>query len=37
MCFPIILVKKQINSAEQIPMNCNIDQLSVLITSCDIT
>ena len=26
-----------LNSAEQIPRNWNVDQLSVLITSCDIT
>ena len=26
-----------LSSAEQIPRNWNVDQLSVLITSCDIT
>ena len=29
--------KEYLNSAEQIPMNWNVDQLSVLITSWDIT
>ena len=40
MCLPNILVKKTneyLNSAEQIPRNWNVDQLSVLITSWDIT
>ena len=39
MCFPNILVKKNeyLNSAEQIPRNWNVDQVSVLITSWDIT
>ena len=40
MCFPDILVKKTneyLNSAEQIPRNWNVDQLSMLITSWDIT
>ena len=40
MCFPNILGKKPneyLNSAEQIPMNLNVDQFSVLITSWDIT
>ena len=39
MCFPNILVKKNwyLNSAEQMPKDWNVDQLSVWITSWDIT
>ena len=40
MCFANILVKKQneyLNSIEQIPRNWNIDQLSMLTTSQEIT